>query len=332
VVEEAGEPALALDELVDINAFDMDTTTAVHPDPTGEYDADVSQCMEDAPHASAPAPQPSPNPSETESERNVSEEALHPVGSEDEDVFGPAAMVHPIRTRKRSRRSRPLSDAQSGSCRIFRLFSLTNWLALPEAKRSKPNVSSASNSLPETKPALVADSDDDLDDCIEVQQPLSPLDRQLPVPPKSKSRGPSSQAGPSKSSILSSAGRWLSKVPSFGLFSPVRPPVEEESTPTDQSDRSARKARRARQKEKHPAVPELVPRVSSVIGKRRLVPVVDLSDSQQERKRRRTSEVLDIIPHVEGDEEDELLLSPESARRRRNEEEGAIAEAAVLRG
>ena len=67
---------------------------------------------------------------------------------------------------------------------------------------------------------------------------------------------------------------------------------------------------------------------SSAIGKRKLIPIVDLT----ERKRQRTSEVAAVAPALDVDEEDELLLSPESARNRRREEEGAIAEAAMLRG
>lgn len=210
---------------------------------------------------------------------------------------------------------------------------LTAMAALPEAKRSKPDTSSASASLPSNKTLLAADSDDDLNDCIEVRQtpPTSDCRRSGRGKPRSLVIEPQPI---NKPSILASASRWLSRVPSFGgLFSPVRPPVEEDTTTTDQSDRSARKARRAslRAKAQGP-VSETDPGSSSAGGRKRLIPIVDLTESHHLRKRRRTSEVEAVVSDVEEDEEDELLLCPESARRRRREEEGAIAEAAVLRG
>lgn len=93
----------------------MDTTAVALTDPTGEYDADISQSIEDPPPASHPAVHPSPNPSQTESERKVSEEASLPTNSVEDDVFGPAAIGQPRQIRKRARKSRPLSDAQSRS-------------------------------------------------------------------------------------------------------------------------------------------------------------------------------------------------------------------------
>ena len=102
---------------------------------------------------------------------------------------------------------------------------------------------------------------------------------------------------------------------------------------TDESERSARQFRRERQKiASRASTLGEESRASSVVGRRRLVPVVDLTASQRSKKRARGVEEEEDLPKVLGEEEDELLLSFESAKRGRREEDGAIAAAAVLRG
>jgi len=278
--------------------------------------------------------QPTQDPSHTESERLVSDVASPPDHTEEQDVFGPTTMAQPRMTRKRSTK-RPLRDAPRESSSPFNWNEPKTMTAAPEDKRSKPESSPASNSLPDHKVNLVAGSGDGLDGCIEVRD-YSPRSQRSP---RSRSIARRSSIPPvaSKPSILSSASRWLSRVPSFGgLFNPVRPPVDEDTSTTDQSDRSARKARRTKQKAAQEGTSitesESVTRSSSYTAtrKRRLVPVVDLT----ERKRRRISGngSTPAVQVAEGDGDDELLLSPESARSRRREEEGAIAEATALKG
>ena len=203
-------------------------------------------------------------------------------------------------------------------------------IALPLAKHMKIG-SLGTGSLSDGDKPLVADSEEeDLADCIEVYRSPDAYLQKV-----ARSRRFPAQPPSNKSSILSSAGRWLSRVPSLGgLFSPVCPAITADSTPkTDESERSVRQLRREKRKiPNRGSTSGEESRASSAIGRRRQVPVIDLTVSQPSRKRDRAVEEDQDLPKVHGQEEDELLLSPESAKKRRREEEGAIAAAAVLRG
>ena len=116
-----------MDELSDVPALVPGTSAAALVDATAEYDADISQSVEDARPGprSRSGPHSSPIPSDIESEANVSDEAFLPEDSKAGDVFGPTAMTRPRSViGKRTSESRPLSDAQSestfslGSCSI----------------------------------------------------------------------------------------------------------------------------------------------------------------------------------------------------------------------
>ena len=105
-----------LDEPFHDPAAVVGTSAVARLDTNADYDADISQSVEEArPRArSRSFPRPLPIPSDIESEADVSDEAFLPEVPEMVDVFGPTAMTRPGSIiRKRSTKSRPLSDAQS---------------------------------------------------------------------------------------------------------------------------------------------------------------------------------------------------------------------------
>jgi hypothetical protein len=184
------------------------------------------------------------------------------------------------------------------------------------------------------------DSDDELEESISTPTPSPPRRVKVERTPQIEVRRP---GGNVKPGILSSAGRWLSKVPSIGgYFTPpsatanqtdIPEAIEEEEAddPAVTTSSRTRKPRRSRVKATpSPASPE----ASSSPGKRRsMVPVVEMP----ERKRRRVKSepvAVEVSVEIRGedieeegadDDEDELLLSPEEGRKRKREEEEEIA-------
>ncbi|ORY30526.1 hypothetical protein BCR39DRAFT_505059 [Naematelia encephala] len=145
IIDNNASPShILVDQTTEISVADLPI-----PGPNVEYDADVSQSVEDTqPIAATMQPLPSPGPSETDSERHVSAETASVVDEPaPDDVFGSTTITRPKRKGKR----RAVSSRSSA---------LTRVKSLPEApvaaaeSRSIPS----SNSLPVIQAEVVHDS------------------------------------------------------------------------------------------------------------------------------------------------------------------------------
>lgn len=160
-----------------------------------------------------------------------------------------------------------------------------------------------------------------------------------------------------RASLLSSAGRWLAKVPSLSFFSPSNTskssaPVEmpndnSSSEPASigkkQAGRKPRKRKAAGQHQNPSKRARSSVSVSSLHseGSQRRVPVVEISSrsksffspqAMKDDERKVAAEVPSgdkgkedvLVPTGGPEDEDELLLSPESAKKQRQEEEAHL--------
>ncbi|ORY25960.1 hypothetical protein BCR39DRAFT_542764 [Naematelia encephala] len=311
IIDNNASPShILVDQTTEISVADLPI-----PGPNVEYDADVSQSVEDTqPIAATMQPLPSPGPSETDSERHVSAETASVVDEPaPDDVFGSTTITRPKRKGKR----RAVSSRSSA---------LTRVKSLPEApvaaaeSRSIPS----SNSLPVIQAEVVHDSAEEAQSVTTTSSSpaIEPLDT------SSTRKWPGRTIELSKPSLLSSATRWF-RVPSLhGLFSPTRPEEELSASTAETgtsspvvSERSARKAKRSKKRDTDEVPPEQLP--STRASKRKPAPIAEPSEFGRGKRRRRGTTASPI--EVDEDDEDELLLSPESARLRKQEEEGAIA-------